>query len=80
MRLKRDRARCATETSKQRSEKAKEDRTIGTLFKLLVKQKLLYGGKVLVNTKLRFLRREKRGTEVQQYRQHFEQGDKDVMK
>ena len=34
----------------------------GTLFKLLVKEKLLYSGKVPVNAKLRPLRREKRGT------------------
>ena len=39
----------------------------GTLLKLLVKDKLLYSGKLLVNAELRPLRREKRGTEVQQY-------------
>ena len=40
---------------------------LGTPFKLLVKQKLLYSGKVPVNVELRPLRREKRGTEVQRY-------------
>ena len=40
---------------------------LGTLLKLLVKDKLLHSGKVLVNTELRPLRREKRRTEVQQY-------------
>ena len=40
---------------------------LGTLFKLLVKDKLLYSGKVSVNTELRPLRREKRGMELQQY-------------
>ena len=32
---------------------------LGTLFKLLVKEKLLFSGKVPVNAKLRPLRREK---------------------
>ena len=63
---KRDRARRAAETLEQRSEKAKGDRTIGMLFKLLVKEKLLYSGKVHVNAELRPLRREKQGTEVLQ--------------
>ena len=40
---------------------------LGTLLKLLVKDKLLHSGKVPDNAKLRILRREKRGTEVQQY-------------
>ena len=44
---------------------------LGTLFKLLEKEKLLYSGKVPVNGELRPLRREKQGTEVQQIR-HFE--------
>ena len=35
--------------------------------KQLVKDKLLYNGKVPVNAELRPLRREKRGTEVQRY-------------
>ena len=40
---------------------------LGTLLKLLVKDKLLHSGKVLVNAELRPLRREKPGTEVQRY-------------
>ena len=40
---------------------------LGTLPKLLVKDKLLHSGKVSVNAKLKPLRREKRGTEVQRY-------------
>ena len=40
---------------------------LGTLLKLLVKDKLLHSGKVPVNAELRPLRREKRGTEVQRY-------------
>ena len=39
----------------------------GTLLKLLVKDKLLHSGKLLVNAELRPLRREERGTEVQRY-------------
>ena len=39
----------------------------GMLLKLLVKDKLLHSGKVSVNVELRPLRREKQGTEVQQY-------------
>ena len=39
----------------------------GALLKLLVKDKLLHGGKVPVNTELRPLRREKQGIEVQRY-------------
>ena len=39
----------------------------GTLPKLLVKDKLLHSGKVLVNAELRPLRREKRGIKVQRY-------------
>ena len=35
---------------------------LGMLLKLLVKDKLLHSGKVPVNTELRPLRREKRGT------------------
>ena len=38
---------------------------LGTLLKLLVKDKLLHSGKVPDNAELRLLRREKRGTEVQ---------------
>ena len=40
---------------------------LGMLLKLPVKDKLLHSGKVPVNAELRPLRREKRGTEVQQY-------------
>ena len=40
---------------------------LGMLPKLLVKDKLLHSGKVSMNAKLKPLRREKRGTEVQQY-------------
>ena len=40
---------------------------LGTLLKVLVKDKLLHSGKVPVNAELRPLRREKRGTEVQRY-------------
>ena len=40
---------------------------LGTLLKLLVKDKLLHSGKVPVNAELSPLRREKRGTEVQRY-------------
>ena len=40
---------------------------LGTLLKLLVKDKLLHSGKVPMNAELRPLRREKRGTKVQRY-------------
>ena len=40
---------------------------LGTLLKLLVKDKLLHSGKVPVNAEMSPLRREKRGTEVQRY-------------
>ena len=40
---------------------------LGTLLKLLVKDKLLQSEKVPVNSELRPLRREKQGTEVQRY-------------
>ena len=46
---------------------ARKRRERGTLLKLLVKGKLLYSRKVPVNAKLRPLRRERRGTEVQRY-------------
>ena len=50
---------------------------LGTLFKLLVKDKLLHSGKVPVNMELRPEERETRnGSSVIQ---HFEQGDEDVM-
>ena len=44
-------------------ERESEGREVA-LFKLLVKDKLLYSEKVPVNMELRPLRREKRGTEV----------------
>ena len=52
-----------------RNKGARERREVvlGTLFKLLVKEVLLYSGKVPVNAELRPLSRKKRGTEVQQY-------------
>ena len=50
---------------------------LGTLLKLLVKDKLLHSGKVHVNADLRPPRRAKRGTEVQRYGS-FERGDDDV--
>ena len=40
---------------------------LGTLLKLLVKDKLLHSGNVPVNAELRPLRTEKRETEVQRY-------------
>ena len=46
----------AAETSEQRSKKAKGE--LGTLLKLLVKDKLLHSEKVSVNVELRPLRRE----------------------
>ena len=50
---------------------------LGTLLKLLVKDKLLHSGKVPVNAELRPEERETRnGSSVIQ---HFEQGDEDVM-
>ena len=48
--------RRAAETSEQRNEKAKGE--LGTLLKLLVKDKLLHSEKVSVNAELRPLRRE----------------------
>ena len=48
----------AAETSEQRSEKAKGE--LGSLLKLLVKDKLLHSEKVSVNTELKSLRKEKR--------------------
>ena len=50
---------------------------LGTLLKLLVKDKLLHSGKVPMNAELRPLKRDKQETEVQRIR-HFEQGDEDV--
>ena len=48
---------------------------LGTLLKLLVKDKLLHSGKVSVNSVLTPLRKEKRGSSAIRY---FEQGDEDV--
>ena len=67
---KRDRAWRAAETTEQRSERFKsKGREVvpSMLLKLLLKNKLLHSGKVPVNAELRPLRREKQGTEVQQY-------------
>ena len=50
-----------------RNKGARKRRERGTLLKLLVKDKLFYSRKVPVNAKLRSLRREKRGMEVQRY-------------
>ena len=52
--------------TKERESKGREV-VLGTLLKLLVKDKLLHSGKVPVNAELRPPRREKRGTEVQRY-------------
>ena len=49
---------------------------LGTLFKLLVKDKLLYNGKVPVNAELRPVRRETRnGSSAIR---HFERDDEDM--
>ena len=67
----RDRSRRAAaerlrfETKKRESEG--REVVLGTLLKLLVKDKLLHSRKVSMNTELSPLRREKRGTEVQRY-------------
>ena len=57
---------CRDFGTKERESEGKEV-VLGTLLKLLVKDKLLHSGKVPVNAELRPLRREKRGTEVQRY-------------
>ena len=57
---------CRDFGTKERESKGRED-ILGTLFKLLVKDKLFYNGKVPVNAELRPPRRERRGTEVQRY-------------
>ena len=54
---------CRDFGTKERESEGKED-VLGTLLKLLVKDKLLHSGKVPVNADLRPLRREKRGLEV----------------
>ena len=55
------------QTSVRTKEQKSEGREVvlGTLLKVLVKDKLLHCGKVPVNMELRPLRRQKRGTEVQ---------------
>ena len=57
---------CRDFGTKERESKGREV-VLGTLLKLIVKDKLLHSGKVPVNVELRPLRREKRRTEVQQY-------------
>ena len=52
--------------TKERESEGREV-VLGTLLKLLVKDKLLHSGKVPVNAELRRLRREKRRVEVQRY-------------
>ena len=52
--------------TKERESEGREV-VLGTLLKLLVKDKLLHSVKVSVNAELSPLRREKRGTEVQRY-------------
>ena len=57
---------CRDFGTKERESEGREV-VLGTLFILLVKDKLLYSGKVPVNVELRPLRREKRGKKVQRY-------------
>ena len=52
---------CRDFGTKEQESKGREV-VLGTLFKQLLKNKLLYIGKVPVNAELRPLRREKRGT------------------
>ena len=67
-RSERDRAWRAAETSgTKEGESEGREVVLGTLLKLIVKDKLLHSGKVPVNTELRPLRREKWWTEVQRY-------------
>ena len=58
---------CGRDFGTKEQESEEREVVLGMLFKLLVKDKLLYNGKVPVNAELRPLRREKRGTEVQRY-------------
>ena len=58
--------RCRDFGTKERESEGRKV-VLGTLFKLSVKDKLLYSRKVPINAELRSLRREKRGTEVQRY-------------
>ena len=57
---------CRDFGTKERESEGKEV-VLGTVLKLLVKDKLLHSGKVPVNVELRPLRRKKLGTEVQRY-------------
>ena len=63
----RDSSTCCRDFGTKEQESEGREVVLGMLFKLLVKDKLLYNGKVPVNAELRPLRREKRGTEVQRY-------------
>ena len=58
---------CCRDFGTKEQESEGREVVLDMLFKLLVKDKLLYNGKVPVNAELRPLRREKRGTEVQRY-------------
>ena len=58
---------CCRDFGTKERESEGKDVVLGTLLKLLVKDKLLHNGKVSVNTELRPLKREKRGTKVQRY-------------
>ena len=53
---------CCRDFGTKEEESHGREVVLGTLFKLLVKDKLLYNGKEPVNAELRPLRREKRGT------------------
>ena len=55
---------------------------LGTLLKLLVKDKLLHSGKVPVNTEMRPLHEERHERETRNRSsaiRYFEQGDEDLM-
>ena len=71
--------RAAAERLRNTKERESEGREVmlGTLLKLLVKDKLLHSGKVPVNAELRLLRREKK-TEVVSCQEYFSQSDEDV--
>ena len=58
---------CCRDFGTKERESEGKDIVLGTLLKLLVKDKLLHNGKVTMNVELRPLRREIRGTEVQRY-------------
>ena len=63
-RNKRHSSMCCRDFGTKEQESEGKDVVLGTLLKLLVKDKLLHNEKVPVNAELRPLRREKRGTEV----------------